>query len=283
MNKYDYIMKRIENGRGIKVDRQTVYGRGSWMNGESAKRYRGGEWMVDNEGNRVKGGKLENNTYAYVESFNEEGHRLDTIVIRFHTTDILRLYPDGIVVALSSHDSFTTRKRHKEYMASGWSTWSHRDQVFVGSGSCWIPGKGIVLPFEEGIVTGWTPTATETLLALGCRVGDAEAAAALATLFEERAKNDIRNHAWNRMSEIVFDRKGERYKLPNYRLMRKAWVDEPATGGLWLADKSSGVLVRALTKRDELMGFSEDATSIQIGDKVFDLVDGFEYSAKGLK
>lgn len=291
MNKHDYLKARIESGRGIKVDRETVY-RGSFAGGCSAKTYRGGEYMTDAEGKRIKGGKVANNTFAYHETAR-------TIVVRFHTTDILQCWDDGLVVALSGHDSFTTRVRHKEHMASGWSTSSFKDRVFLwgpctsGRVGSWFDRAAeecgiyqgripFLLPFGAGCVTGWDASGLAELM-VGVRVGCPLASDALARFFREKAATDAaREDAWTSMAEIVEEWRGRRfgYDVTKYRKLY-ATLDEPTSDGLWLCDPSTGVLERALTRKDAVLGQIEEG-KLTIGGRVWDLVDGFSYSAKGV-
>lgn len=283
MNRYDYLKSRIGCGRGVPVNRETVYRSNGFANGSSSKTYRGGEAMRDASGERVRGGKIAHNTYAY-----ESG---DTIIVRYHTTDILQAYPDGIVVALSGHCSFTTRQRHKEYMAPGWNTGNERGDTFVYGPrlrflvSSELSGTrpGFLFPFDSGIITGFDLSILPAEFMVGIRVGDTIASDALERVFASQSEKDLaRKDAWLAMASVTRGCRGKHFGRDRreYKRLYES-LDMPEANGLWLAHRESGALERPLLKKDSLFGRVENSR-LSLGNETWDLVDGFEYSAKGL-
>jgi len=211
-----------------------------------------------------------NNTIARIDG--------DGVIIRYHSTDILRATSDGLVHVLSGHASFTSRVRHAEWMARGWRTFQQQNEAYLtGYGD---HGR-FELPFRRGLVTGWNVTASHIRLNLRMKLGDAEAADELAAWFNAQG--------WSAMSEACLENRGKRWGL-NYKRVKER-LDEleayvQAEDGRWFADASSGALVRAVIPEDvDLWGVPPPGTPlsdtpIQVLGRELLIVDGFAYSAR---
>ena len=117
---------------------------------------RNGNWR---EGRRQGEATLENNTYVRPDP---DG----AMVVRYWSTDILRVFPDDKTEILEAHDSLTSMKRFNTYATGGWhftpstsargknryygavmyKRWRFSD---IGDTCC------VIIPFVSGVRTGW--------------------------------------------------------------------------------------------------------------------------------
>lgn len=112
------------------------------------------------------------------------------IVVTFHGTDILSFREDGLTEILTDYNSYTTRERLNRYTPGGWHVYQYQNKGWVGH-----TGSVLMLPMVAGTMLGWNVTSEVEEMALGVRLGKADAREALAAWFEAKG--------WSAMADAV--------------------------------------------------------------------------------
>lgn len=236
--------------------------------------------------------KIANNTTA----------RRDTdgsIVIRLHWTDIVRLHASGAVEIEGIYDSQLTMTRYKAFFAGFrvgiwrdsvkkglvFGTWNDhngdypsdaakRAEMMASNPISVARLYGWLVPAGEGMRTDFEPTDAERVLHIGARIGNVDAAKALAAMLAARGEHAMA-HATRRNTGEKYGTHGRFHEMRTYF---EAMTEVAHESGAWL--KLGKELVRPLTVYEVLcLGIDPNGNDATVDGVTYDIVDGATWVA----
>jgi len=236
----------------------------------------------------------------------------EAFTVRHYRTNVVRVHPEGVEM-LCVYPSQVTRDRINALLPKPWRVWSDKEAACesvlvycenVEGLSCYVDCYAyFTIPAERGVCTDFKPTVRDVHLSLGCRVGDVEAADALAASLESRGHK--------RMAQVVREYRGKRFAAKGqlrhlqalyagteaYVEKTSRWVEVPnpdfnpavtlypfprtitkreeivTLPEAWLFDAATGEPVRTLTTRDVCFhGADPKAARVKIEGRVYEVV-----------
>jgi hypothetical protein len=189
----------------------------------------------------------------------------ETMLVRYHYTDILRFYANGDVEVVAVYNSFSTNVRYREF---GFNVWSDKGSLLCSIG-------GLTFPFHGGIrLSSDTSTLSGSealrLLSMGCRIGDKDACDAMTQTLTERGLFGL--------ARAILSQKGARYGREFFKCKAEYESLDEAISDRWFADCETLDLVRCVTKRDVLVhDVDASAKEATISGKRYMIVSGLTH------